>query len=108
MIRRGSAYVEAKPGVCGGKPRIAGSRIRVQDVVVWHELQGQSADEIVRGHPTITQAGVHAALAYYFEHQREINRDIRQDRVLVERMHANWIREKTRDTESGIPHHEPL
>ena len=40
-------HIEATPGTCGGKPRIAGTRIRVQDVYVWHELQGLSADEIV-------------------------------------------------------------
>ncbi|ETW94262.1 MAG: hypothetical protein ETSY1_35615 [Candidatus Entotheonella factor] len=25
-------HVDATPGVCGGKPRIAGTRIRVQDI----------------------------------------------------------------------------
>ncbi|WP_333364954.1 DUF433 domain-containing protein [Microcoleus sp. herbarium14] len=30
-------HIEITPGICGGKPRIAGHRIRVQDIVVWHE-----------------------------------------------------------------------
>jgi hypothetical protein len=30
-------HIEATPGVLGGKPRIAGHRIRVMDIVVWHE-----------------------------------------------------------------------
>ena len=29
-------HIEITPGVCGGKPRIAGHRIRVQDIVVWN------------------------------------------------------------------------
>ncbi|MEO0014001.1 MAG: hypothetical protein RLZZ535_2390 [Cyanobacteriota bacterium] len=27
-------HIEITPGVCGGKPRIAGHRIRVQDIVI--------------------------------------------------------------------------
>ncbi len=30
-------HIEITPGVCGGKPRITGHRIRVEDIVVWHE-----------------------------------------------------------------------
>jgi uncharacterized protein (DUF433 family) len=38
-------------GAGGGRPRIAGHRIRVQDIVVLHEQQGQSLDEIVSAYP---------------------------------------------------------
>ncbi len=31
------------PGVCGGKACIAGHRIRVMDIVIWHEHMGMSA-----------------------------------------------------------------
>jgi uncharacterized protein (DUF433 family) len=40
-------HIEMTPGVVGGKPRIAGTRIRVMDIVVWHEKRGLSPDEIV-------------------------------------------------------------
>src|ERR1035438_1541480 len=56
------------PGVCGGKACIAGHRVRVLDIVVWHEHQGMTPDEIVSHVPTIPLADVHAALAYYFDH----------------------------------------
>jgi uncharacterized protein (DUF433 family) len=72
-------HIEATPGVCGGKPRIAGHRIRIQDVAVWHEQLGMSPDEIVARFPQLTLADVHAALAYYFDHQAEIRTDIRED-----------------------------
>ncbi|MHC4181398.1 MAG: DUF433 domain-containing protein, partial [Planctomycetota bacterium] len=58
-------HIQSRPGVCGGKPCIGGTRIRVQDVMVWHELQGLTPDEIVAQFPQLTLAGVHAALAYY-------------------------------------------
>jgi uncharacterized protein (DUF433 family) len=72
-------HIESTPGVCGGRPRIAGHRIRVQDIVVWHEALGLSPDEIVSQHPEITLADVHAALAYYHDHREEIRHQIAED-----------------------------
>lgn len=46
-------HIEITPGVCGGKPRIAGHRIKVQDIAIWHEKLGLSPDEIVSNYPTI-------------------------------------------------------
>lgn len=71
-------HIEVTPGVCGGKPRIAGHRIRVQDVVLAHQRSGMTADEIVSALPTITLSDVYAALAYYHDHQAEIDSDIRE------------------------------
>ena len=61
--------ITSTPDVCGGKPCIAGTRIRVQDVYVWHELQGVSADELVSRFPHLTMADVYAALSYW-DHRR--------------------------------------
>ena len=81
-------HVVVTPGTCGGKPRIAGTRIRVQDIVLWTE-QGQSPDEIVTDFPHLSLADVHAALAYYFDHREEIERNIREADELAERMAAD-------------------
>ena len=81
-------HIEQTPGVCGGKPRIAGYRIRVQDIAVWHEHLGMSADEIVAEYPDITLADVHAALAYYYDHRAEIQEDIRRGEQLVAEIRA--------------------
>lgn len=75
--------IEITPGICGGKPRIAGHRITVQNVVIWHERMGMNPDEIVATHPTITLADVHAALAYYHDHEQEIRNQIRADEEFV-------------------------
>lgn len=74
-----SERVTKTPGVCGGKACIAGHRIRVMDIVIWHERMGMSVDEIVHDYPTITLSDVHAALAYYFDHLEEIREDIRRE-----------------------------
>jgi uncharacterized protein (DUF433 family) len=68
------------PETCGGRARIAGHRVRVQDVVIWYEYQGMTPDEIVSHIPSITLADVHRALAYYFDHVHEIQEEIRADR----------------------------
>lgn len=70
------------PGVAGGKPRIAGHRITVQDIVVWHERLGLSADEIASEYG-LSLADVYAALAYYYDHREEIDQAIRADEALV-------------------------
>jgi len=77
-------HIEATPGVCGGRPRIAGHRVRVMDIVVLHEQLGLTPDEIVSTYPTLTLADVHAALAYYFDHREEIQGDLARDRETAE------------------------
>lgn len=76
-------HLERTPGVVGGKPRIAGHRITVQDVVTWHELLGKSVDEISSDHG-LSLAEVHAALAYYFDHREEIDASIRASEGFAE------------------------
>ena len=56
------SHIEVTSGVCGGKPRISGTRIRVQDVVIWHERLNLSADEIVTKYPQLSLASVYSAL----------------------------------------------
>jgi uncharacterized protein (DUF433 family) len=44
-------HIVTTPGVRGGKPRIAGHRITVADVAIWHERMGMSPDKIVSEYP---------------------------------------------------------
>lgn len=87
--RVSTEHIEITPGVCGGKPRIAGHRIRVQDIYVWHELGGQTPEEIVTNFPQLTLAQVHAALAYYWDHKDEIQRQMAEQEAFVEEMKRN-------------------
>src|SRR5205807_695445 len=72
-------YIVRTPGVCGGKPRIDGHRIRVQDIAIDYEQLGMSPDEICDAYPALTLAKVHAALAYFYDHREEILGDIEAD-----------------------------
>lgn len=78
--------IVSTPDTCGGKARIAGTRIRVQDIYVWHELQGQSVDEIVASFPQLHHAQVYAALAYYFTRPDDIRNQMVEDERAVEEL----------------------
>ncbi len=80
--------IVSTPGTCGGRPRSDGHRITVEDVAIWHERMGMCPDEIVSGHPSITLADVHAALAYYYENRARIDADILEGERFVREMKA--------------------
>ena len=75
-------HIEITPGVCGGKPRVAGHRITVANIVIWHERLGKSADEIATEYD-LTLADVYAALAYYFDNREAIDESLANSKALV-------------------------
>jgi uncharacterized protein (DUF433 family) len=77
-------HIVATPDTCGGKPRIAGSRIQVKHIAIMHEREGKTPGEIVSEFPHLTLAGVYAALAYYHDHRDEMNAEIAADRAWYE------------------------
>lgn len=78
-------HVVATPGISGGKPRIVGRRITVQQIAFWHERLGLSADEIASAYD-LTLGDVYAALAYYHDHRPTIDAAMREDEALVEEL----------------------
>ena len=71
-------HIAISQDVAGGKPRIAGHRITVQHIVIWHERMGLSADEIASNHG-VSLADVYAAPTYYYDHRQEIDEAILAD-----------------------------
>ena len=86
-------HIETTPGICGGKPRVAGHRISVQQIVLWHDRMGKSADEIASEY-NLETSDVYAALAYYFDHREDIDKAIEDS--------ANWIEEMRQRTLSLV------
>ena len=82
-------FIESSPSILGGKPHIAGHRISVQDIAIWHERMGISADQIASDY-NLSLAEVYTALAYYFDHREEIEESIRKGQALVEAMRAAY------------------
>ena len=78
------AHITQTPGICGGRPRIDGHRVRVQDIAVEHDWKAMAPEEICQQHPGLTLAEVHSALAYYYDHRDAILAAIEEDRRAVE------------------------
>jgi uncharacterized protein (DUF433 family) len=81
-------FIVKTVGVCGGQPRVAGTRIKVKHIYVWVERMGMSPAQVVAEYPHLTMAQVHAALAYYWSHPAEIQQDIDNEAKLVAEMKA--------------------
>jgi uncharacterized protein (DUF433 family) len=79
----GSSLVKP-PGVCGGKRRMAGPRIRVQAIVALPAQQGQSPDDLVSAYPPLSLAKGYAALASSHAHREDICRDLAEDETYGE------------------------
>src|SRR5947209_19314748 len=58
-------------------------RIRVAQIVVDYLNHGWSADEICIHYPHLRLAEVHSAMAYYFDHQPEIDAEIEDEQRLI-------------------------
>jgi uncharacterized protein (DUF433 family) len=69
--------IAENPKIRGGRPCIAGTGVRVTDIVIASMIHLQSPDDIAINYG-VSLAQVHAALAYYYEHQTELDADIRE------------------------------
>ena len=76
-------HIEVTPGIVGGKPRIAGHRITVQNVALWHDRLGKGADEIADEYD-LTLGEVYAALSYYFDNRDEIDATVADGQQFVD------------------------
>ena len=88
-------HIESSPEVAGGKPRITGHRTTVQNVVIWHERMGLSADEIASQHG-LSLADVYAALAYYYDHRQAID-----EAILTDESYVAELRSRTKSKLTG-------
>ena len=81
-----TCYIVKTPNVCGGEPRIDNSRIKVNHIVAEYVHKQMSPHQIWEAHPQITLAEIHAALSYYYDHRREIDRAIIANDDFAEQM----------------------
>jgi uncharacterized protein (DUF433 family) len=80
-------HIEMRPSaIHGQKACIAGTRLSVEDIYIWHELMGKSPDEIVSEYPFLSLAQVHSALAYYYDHAEQIREQVKRGRAEAERI----------------------
>lgn len=73
-------YITRYDDILSGEPIIVGTRTPVRAIVESRRL-GHPPEEIPSHLPHLTLAQVYAALAYYSDHQEEINAYIERNRI---------------------------
>lgn len=68
-------YITSSPNIAQGAPLIDGTRITVRTIAGYYQI-GMDVDEILSTLPHLSAAQVHSALAYYFDHQDDIEADL--------------------------------
>lgn len=68
-------HITRNKAILGGIPIVAGTRTSVRSIAGYYQM-GMSVDEILQSLAHLSAAQVHSALAYYFDHQAELDRDI--------------------------------
>jgi uncharacterized protein (DUF433 family) len=93
-------HIVSASDVCGGKPCIVGTRVRVWDIAVLAQA-GQTPDEILTHYPHLTLSDVYAALAYYYDNRSDIDHQAAEDeefsRRLRQRVGAGPLEQKLSD-----------
>jgi len=67
-------------------PILAGTQTKVVEVVLDHLAHGSDALEIHREYPSLSLGQIYSALAYYYDHQAEMDQDIERRLGNVERI----------------------
>ena len=66
-------------------------RIRVAQIVMDYLAHGWSPDEMCRHHSHLTPAEAHAAMTYYYDHQAEIDAEIKAELAEERAAQANAV-----------------
>jgi len=83
-----------------GRAWIDRTNIKVVEVVLDHLAYGWSPEEMHYQHPHLSLAQIHAALAYYFDHQvefdKQIDRSLREAEKLAAETNGSPLRQRLR------------
>jgi len=90
-----------------GVPHLAGTPTKVVEIALERIAHHWDAEQIQRQHPDLTLAQVHSALAYYYDHQQELDDDIEQRRrradEIFDRLGPATRRDKLHAARRGRP-----
>ena len=73
-----------KDKLMSGSPRIAGTRIRVRDIVEKY-IVIEDSPAVIAKEFGISISDVHEALSYYYENTEDIQEEIRKDKEFIEK-----------------------
>ena len=67
-----------------GVPFVAGTNIKVVEIIMAQKAHGWSPEELHFQHPYITLGQIHSSLAYYWDHKEELDADIERRQQYAE------------------------
>ena len=67
-------------------PMISGTTMKMIELIADHLAYGWSPEELRLQHPYLTMGQIHSALAYYWDHQPELDEDIEKRLQLVDQI----------------------
>lgn len=67
-------------------PTLAGTTMKVKELIAERLAWGWSAEELLINHPDLTLGKIYSALAYYADHQDEIDAAIEADVALADQL----------------------
>ena len=70
--------IELTPGICGGRPRLSGTRVPVHRIARYHQL-GYAPEEMLGLLNSIALSQIYAALAYALANPEEIQEALREE-----------------------------
>lgn len=74
----------------GARPVVSGTDIKVSQIASEYEHMGMTPDEIAEAHPHLGLAAVHAALAYYYDHQDLVRQEWVNADALIGRLRQQY------------------
>jgi uncharacterized protein (DUF433 family) len=77
--------IVANPKVRGGRPYIRGTTVTVADVIIARLYHGLDADDIAAWYG-LSLPEVYTALAYYYDHKDDMDRQIKEQIQRAERL----------------------
>jgi uncharacterized protein (DUF433 family) len=82
------SLIAQTPGICGGRPRLAGTGVSIRRIVGWRKMGGLSCEEIADQYAHVNLAQVHAALAFYHANRDQIEAELAEEAAEYERLEA--------------------
>lgn len=69
-------HIAIDPNICGGSPRIEGTRITVRTIAIYALHYGQTPEELLAHYPHVSLASIYDALSYYYDNREAMDKDI--------------------------------
>jgi uncharacterized protein (DUF433 family) len=79
------SMIELTPDICGGRPRVAGTRVPVHRIACYHQL-GYSPEEMLGLLNSLSLSQIYAALAYALANPEEIQEALREEEDAASRL----------------------